>query len=175
MLVMNIRVLETHYVPGCSTWEEMEGLLYYQGVRRWLIAFRGTLWILENTIQDDFFRGYPWLDCAVSRPTFEFSWHHSGIPPVVWFRRYVFTQTGLTRFRCMVGCMVVPVTHLILRLQEWFRLKIARRRSRCLALCMAFHPRLGRDSPLSVLDQDLVRVLVLGGGRDGSGNVSTRT
>jgi hypothetical protein len=168
MLIMNARVLEIHHDTACSIWDEWEGILYYSGKRGWLLAFRGGLWVIENSIQDEFYRGYPWMDWAVSRPTFEFSYHDKDAPPVVWFRRYVFSRSGMALSRSMVASTVRLATRLLLRLQRWFRCQNTLSARKRLALVMAFHPRLGSGSPLAALDQDLVRSLVLRRGRDGS-------
>lgn len=122
------------------------------GKRGWLMGYRNRLWTMS--------------ELEGQSADYYNDWPHTTKRFVVymdWFKKEVFSRVFEKRryLDLITFTTVSDATHLLLRLQRWFLKTCARRKARRLALAMAMHARLGKDSPLATLDMDIVRALVL--------------
>jgi hypothetical protein len=128
-----------------------------------LVGFTDRLWFLG--LRDRLLRLEGWRPAS---PQFrhglirlKLEWN-SGHPPLAVVVSGIFLYGADSGARqTLQFCRVLDETHCLTRLQRWFVRENARRRQKRLALCMALHPRLGRDSPLHALDPDLLRTHVI--------------
>jgi hypothetical protein len=119
------------------------------------IGFNNNLWQLDS-YENRYYK---------TRPRWFFNWHKR-IVKLEWYHPYL-SAPNEYRLLCKIHdgdeqdqhviCIgwLYNVTHLLIRLQRWIRrmLRVARARR---VLCMALHPRLGKNSLLSTLGPDIL-------------------
>lgn len=154
------RVIETDYRGRHAVVKDRRGKAFMCtfGTLGWLMGYRDRLWTLNTWGEDRYFRDWPW---TIRSLLFRFDWRKA--LGGVFITGHVLERRRKARDGSAQLCRIHNATHHLVCLQRWFRESNARRRARRLALAMALHPRLGRDSWLGALDQDLARGLVLAG------------
>jgi hypothetical protein len=85
-----------------------------------------------------------------------FDIHQDNGTPFPSLHSIVYDKLGKIR-NILLWCRVTSAEIPLVRLQRWFRRTGARVLAKRLALAMAWHPRLGRDSLLILLDVDMLR------------------
>lgn len=122
------------------------------GKRGWLMGYRNRLWTMSELEGQsvDYYNDWPHM---VTHFVIYMHWFKDEIGCRLFKKR---------RFLDLIMFATVSDATLhLLRLQRWFLKTCACRKARRLALAMATHARLGKDSPLATLDVDIVRALVL--------------
>lgn len=129
-----------------------EASMFTFGERGWLMGYRNRLWTMgeHDGSPADYYNDWPH---TVKRFVVYMDWEQESIQGRIFEKR---RHLDLITFT-----VICDMSYLLLRLQHWFLRTNARRKVRRLALAMALHPRLGRDSWLGMFDTDLVRGLVL--------------
>jgi hypothetical protein len=147
---------DTRYRP--LKFVDTKGMLFFCcfGAGYFLVGFNGKLWRLNT---DGYKTDWP-TACIPNRLTAEILW--------IEMKRYenpfeftgrctLFEKKGKTDHEIYEG-RLENLSHLLIRLQRWTRRVL--HRVRVLALCMAFHPRLGGKSWLAELGEDILLLII---------------
>ena len=139
-----------------------------------LLGWNGQLWALIPGLpcEHDMLlhrgrckRHDPWAFlCGLRRLSADISWHpkelnYTSRDYEYWAGCHLFNKTGKRTFDVVHHGRMQNVNHFLIRLQRWTR-RVVIARPRILALAMALHPRLGSDSALSLLGQDMLSLVI---------------
>ena len=107
----------------------------------------------------------PWgFLCGLRRLSVDISWHPKELNYPsrnyeYWASCTLFNKTGKRTFNVVHHGRLEILNHFLIRLQRWTR-RVVIARPRLLALAMALHSRLGFDSALALLGQDMLTLVL---------------
>lgn len=153
MPLLETRVIEADYriTPSCST--QGTGVLCGFGDSLWFLGYKNRL-----------LRLVAWRpasrDLRYGLIRLKLDWEDTKQPPLATVITGIILHKAGKARQYLQFCRILDFTSHLIRLQRWFVRENAMRKAKTLALCMALHPRLGKDSLLNTLDEDLVQWLV---------------
>ena len=171
MAIIQVRVTDRNYKLDCIEVRYQTGFLSCIGNYGDIFGYNNTMWLCcALGINSD-----NWHSCLVNtHPSrLEITFTHgvpargdSGVHPtrLEVYEKHRRTGGGHGRRRTWRRQLVnyarlYNANHLLIRLQRWFRRVPEQWRARRLVLAMALHPRLGCDSGLGALGEDILRLL----------------
>lgn len=159
-ILSNVRFIEDDFKSEKGDVKVSRGFLFMCnfGAGRLLMGCHGKLWRVYWKKHHAYKKDWPWV-CNPSRLKVETLWcpltHHNNPLPYS-PECFMFEKRG-RYYRSIHHGRLENLNHLLIRLQRWTRRML--KRSKRLALCMAFHPRLGVESGLAELGQDILSLI----------------
>jgi hypothetical protein len=151
---------DTRYRP--VKFVDTKGVLFFCcfSAGYFLVGCNGKLWRLYSKKRRDYKRDWP-RQCMPNRLTIEILWIDQY--PLEFTARCTIFERMNKRDKVMHEGLLENLNHLLIKLQRWIKRMLQKRRA--LALCMALHARLGGQSRLAELGEDMLFIIVSLSGR----------